>query len=257
MPTVTIVYGHKLSTAMDIVPDETVLQLIERFMKMCSMPGHAINAIIRINGQTLTHDSKCSSIQPDSTLIYMNPSATFSAVIQKTLARGHANLPAVQRLIDEDVKQVYDHYPELLVNNTNSVYIHIELNGHQDIAVIDTGAEFSTISLDTAIRCGLEDHIDKRQEGRALGVGSSRIVGKIHLVQLKYGEEYFATNFMVVESVVGTLLGMPFLRMHRMVIDLAIYQIRIGDVSLPIMSDAEVEAYKADMMNKVDAGAHM
>lgn len=44
------------------------------------------------------------------------------------------------------------------------MYIHIELNGHPDIAVIDTGAEFSTISLETAIRCGLEDHIDKRQE---------------------------------------------------------------------------------------------
>lgn len=62
MPTVTVVYGHKLSTTIDILPDETVLQLIERFMKMCSMPGHAVNAIVRINGQTLTHDSKCSSI---------------------------------------------------------------------------------------------------------------------------------------------------------------------------------------------------
>lgn len=76
-------------------------------------------------------------------------------------------------------------------------------------------------------------------------------------MQLKYGDEYFATNFMVVENVVGTLLGMPFLRMHRMVIDLAIYQIRIGDVSLPIMSDAEVEAYKAEMMSRADVDAHM
>lgn len=256
MPTVTIVYGYKLSTTIEIVPNETVLQLIERFMDMQSMPGHAVNAIIRLNGQTLTHDSSCNNIPLNSTLNYMNPSATFSAPVQKAIAREHANLPAAQRLIDDDIKQVYDHYPELLVNNANSVYIHIELNGHPDVAVIDTGAEFSTISLDTAIKCGLESHIDKRLEGKALGVGSSRIIGKIHLVQLKCGNEYFATNFMVVENVVGTLLGMPFLRMHRMVIDLSSYQIRIGDVSLPIMSDAEIAAYKADIMHTVDMGDH-
>ena len=252
MPKVTIVYGYRLSTTIETLPDETVLQLIERFMKTCNMPGHAVNAIVRVNGKTLPHDSNCNNIPPHSTLNYMNPTATFSGPVQKALAREHANPPAIQRLVDDDIKEVYDHYPELLVNNANSIYIHIELNGHPDVAVVDTGAEFSTISLETAIQCGLENHIDKRQEGRALGVGSSRIVGKIHLVQLKCGDEYFATNFVVVESVVGTLLGMPFLRMHRMVIDLEKYQIRIGDVSLSIMSNAEVDAYKADVMGKVN-----
>lgn len=257
MPIVTIVYGYKLSTTIEIVPNETVLQLIERFMRTQGMPGHAVNAIIRLHGQTLPHDSTCNNIPPASILNYMNPSATFSAPVQKAIAREHANLPTSQRLIDDDIKQVYDHYPELLVNNTNSVYINIELNGHPDVAVIDTGAEFSTISLSTAIKCGLEGHIDKRLEGRALGVGSSRIIGRIHLVQLKCGNDYFATNFMVVENVVGTLLGMPFLRMHRMIIDLSSYQIRIGEVSLPIMSDVEIAAYKTDMMSNVDADDHV
>lgn len=47
------------------------------------------------------------------------------------------------------------------------------------------------------MRCGLDSLIDKRFSGIATGVGQARVVGRIHLAQLKCGGAYIPASLTI------------------------------------------------------------
>ena len=56
------------------------------------------------------------------------------------------------------------------------------------------------LSLRTAQRCGLTHLIDGRFQGVAKGVGSARILGKVHLAPIKIGGVHLPSSFTILDS---------------------------------------------------------
>jgi len=71
--------------------------------------------------------------------------------------------------------------------------------------------------------------IDSRFSGIARGVGTSKIVGRIHVAQLQIGNDYFPTSFNVLEDAgVDMLFGLDMLKRHQCIIDLQKNALIIG-----------------------------
>ena len=91
-----------------------------------------------------------------------------------------------------------------------------EINGCSISAVIDTGAEVSIMSENCARRCQILQDIDTRYSGRAIGVGSTEIIGKINQLPIRIGPIQFKNSISILrKSRVDFLIGMDFLRRFK------------------------------------------
>jgi len=84
------------------------------------------------------------------------------------------------------------------------------------------------MSSQCAEKCGLLHLLDDRFAGTAVGVGTGKILGRIHIVQLQIADHYFPCTITVMDSDHGLgdknmdfLLGLDMLKRHRCNIDLA------------------------------------
>ncbi|CAI5504887.1 unnamed protein product [Closterium sp. Naga37s-1] len=111
--------------------------------------------------------------------------------------------PEVQRRIEERIQQ-------------HMLYVEMEVNNSPIKAFVDSGAQQTIMSQRCAERCGLMRLLDRRYEGVARGVGTSKIVGRIHTVQLKIGTNFYMCSITVLEADnVDFLFGLDMLRRHQ------------------------------------------
>jgi DNA damage-inducible protein 1 len=61
----------------------------------------------------------------------------------------------------------------------------VQINGVPVKAFVDSGAQMTIMTQDFAQKCYLNRLLDTRWAGMAVGVGSSRILGRIHQAPLK------------------------------------------------------------------------
>ncbi|RWS04407.1 hypothetical protein B4U79_15330, partial [Dinothrombium tinctorium] len=118
------------------------------------------------------------------------------------------------------------------------VFIKCEANGHTIDALIDTGAQATSISADCAKKCDLHHLIDTRIRGTVIGLQKKQILGRIHLAQIKIENNFFATSFVVFELSgikEGLILGLDFLRTHQCVIDFKRGILEIGTTRVKTM----------------------
>lgn len=239
--------SSKVTVQVDADPSTTVQALIGRVVRENALPGAPelaslqAGAVVLERGSTL---SACAAVSDGCTLLYLNPTAMLSPEQQSRMAHIQQNRGAVE----QSMAEVYENYPQLLVNNTHSICLRMTLNGAADTCIVDTGAEFNTLSLATARRCGIDSLVDYGVAGRAVGVGASKIVGKLHLVEVRFGSKVLPMNFVVLEDECPTLLGMSCLRMYRAVVDLSNMTVVLDGERVDILGDADVEAYLAAML---------
>jgi DNA damage-inducible protein 1 len=88
--------------------------------------------------------------------------------------------------IDENLKMAQEYLPETFLP-VHMLFINIEINKHNVVALVDTGAQSTIVSEDLAKKLGVFNLCDTRYSGIAKGVGTSKIIGVIHAAQMKIG----------------------------------------------------------------------
>ena len=152
-------------------------------------------------------------------------------------AQAYFQQQARRQKVHEHYQQMMQEYPESL-GRVLMLYISCKINGHEIAAFCDTGAQATIMSHTVAKACGLDDYIDTRFAGTAVGVGTGTIRGRIHVCQMQIGDYYFPCSVTVMESpATGAtgkempfLLGLDMMKRHTCLIDLeqGVLKFRLG-----------------------------
>jgi len=96
-----------------------------------------------------------------------------------------------------------------------------EVNGFLVPAIIDTGAQITVMSASCAKRCRISGSIDARFSGRAAGVGSSDIIGRIDGLGMRVGPVNFEGKVSILrEARVDFLIGLDLLQRFKTEVNL-------------------------------------
>ena len=77
-----------------------------------------------------------------------------------------------------------DYLPEVFARVT-MLYVDIAVNKYPIQAFVDSGAQSTIMSKNCAERSGLMRLLDTRYHGIALGVGSTKILGRVHVCDMQ------------------------------------------------------------------------
>ena len=77
-----------------------------------------------------------------------------------------------------------EHSPEVF-GQVEMLYVDMTANGEPLKVFVDSGAQMTIMTQTCAEKCNLMRLVDKRFAGTAVGVGSSKISGRIHACNLK------------------------------------------------------------------------
>jgi DNA damage-inducible protein 1 len=106
----------------------------------------------------------------------------------------------------------------------------------------------SLVSPDCAEACGLMRLLDRRFAGTAVGVGTAKILGRIHAATIKLGNNpdskknvYLQGSFTVMEGKgVDMLFGLDMLKRFQACIDLKKSVLRFDEVEIPFLGEGDL-----------------
>ena len=130
------------------------------------------------------------------------------------------------------------------------LYIDVLVNNTPIKAFVDSGAQTTIMSPDAAERCGIKRLIDTRFAGMARGVGTAKIIGRVHLADIQIGQYSLASSFTVMEGKdVDLLLGLDMLKKHQMCIDLKQNSLLVHDQKIPFLPESEIPKMMEEILD--------
>ena len=129
------------------------------------------------------------------------------------------------------------------------IHVMCEINGFLVPAIIDTAAEVTVMSTSCAKRCRVSSLIDTQHSGKAIGVGSSEIVGGINGLNLRIGPLNFQNKISVLRnSRCDLLIGLDILKRFQCEISfrerLLRLHVRGDEVHIPLLSNDYEEEHQ-------------
>ena len=147
-----------------------------------------------------------------------------------------------QKNVEQNMEMAMEYSPETF-GSVVMLYINCVVNGHPIKAFVDSGAQVTIMSQAAAERCNIMRLVDKRWAGTAVGVGTQKIIGRVHMAQIQIKDDFLTSSFSILEAQpMDMLLGLDMLKRHQCCIDLSRNVLVIGSTSneTPFLAESDL-----------------
>lgn len=144
--------------------------------------------------------------------------------------------------IEQNMELAMEYNPESF-GTVVMLYIDCKVNGHHIKAFVDSGAQATIMSQRAAERCNIMRLVDRRWAGIAKGVGTQKIIGRVHLAQIQIQDDFLPSAFSILEEQpMDMLLGLDMLKRHQCSIDLKNNVLIFGSTgtTTPFLAEADL-----------------
>ncbi|KAJ3437998.1 aspartyl protease ddi-related [Anaeramoeba flamelloides] len=164
------------------------------------------------------------------------------------LSKNDPENPQLQKTIEEKIRMsrirknkelAYRFNPELFVR-VDMLYIPSIINDVPILAFVDTGAQTTIMSKAAAERVNILRLMDTDYSGVAVGVGTAKILGKVHITAMKIGSTYFNTSITILDqNGIEFIFGLDMIKRHQAMINMKTSRLDIANESIKFLSDQE------------------